>query len=342
MPDLPTWTLFALFLASAGAIWWAGMTLAFATDAIDAHFGWGEGIGGAVLLAFATNLPEIAIICGSAFTHSMNLAVGNILGGIAIQTVVLVLLDGPGLRHAVPLTSTVRSLTIVMQAMVLISILMLCVIGALMPASQIYVRVTPVEIGIVIFWLVGIWLTAQNEDRAAWKAGRQHIAEAAPKIVSSHSIRKLVAFFALASLATLVAGVAIEISSNELASRFNINGLIFGATFLSAATALPEVTVGLAAIKAGSFELAISDVVAGNAFLPVLFLLGSLLSGQALLPDAQGPDLYLAALGALLTAIYCIGIVFRSKRLVFGAGIDSLVVLILYIAGIAGLTLIKP
>ncbi len=343
MPALTTWELLAIFAASAAIIWWAGIVLAFTADAIDAHFGWGEGMGGAVLLAIATNLPEIAIIIGCAYTGSMRLAVGNILGGVAIQTAVLVLLDGPGLRRKIPLTSTVQSLTIVMQGMVVISVLMLCVIGTLLPRSEIYFHVTPVEIGIVLFWLGGIWLTAQNQDRKAWRLGHEVLAEeAAPPMVRTRSMRRSFTMFALAGLATLVAGVAIEVSSTELAARFSIDGVIFGATFLSAVTALPELTVGLSAIRAGKYELAISDVVAGNAFLPVLFLLGSILSGAPLLPDAKGPDIYLTALGALLTAVYCGGMVFRSKRLIFGAGIDSLIVLALYIAGIAGLAFIRP
>jgi cation:H+ antiporter len=60
-------------------------------------------------------------------------------------------------------------------------------------------------------------------------------------------------------------------------------------------------------------------------------------SGQAILPDAQGPDLYLNALGALLTAIYGIGVILRSERMLLGAGIDSIVVVVAYVVGIAGL-----
>ena len=342
MSVLSTWGLLAIFLASAGIIWWAGIILAFTTDTIDTHFGWGEGVGGAVLLAVATNLPEIAIIIGCAFTNSMALAVGNILGGIAIQTVVLVILDGPGLRERIPLMSTVRSLTIVVQGMVLISVLMFCVIGALLPKTMIAFRITPAEVAIVFFWAFGLWLTAQNQDREAWRAGHEQMIEAAPKVVRHCSIQRAITLFSLAALATLISGVAIELSSVELSSRFHVSGLIFGATFLAAVTALPEVTTGLAAVKVGSFELAISDVIGGNAFLPVLFLLGSLLSGRPLLPDAQSPDLYLTALGALLTAVYCAGAVFRSRRMLFGTGIDSLIVLTLYIIGVAGLFFIRP
>lgn len=338
MSDLATPLLIGVFLAAAAAIWWAGAILAATTDAIDAHVGWGEGLGGAVFLATATNLPEVAIIVAGAWRHDLSLAVGNLLGGIAIQTAVLALLDGPGMRNRRPLSSSVPSLTIVLEALVLIAILMLCIIGALSPKSLVIARTTPAEIGIVILWLTGLWLVHHNADREVWRAEREAIAEATPVVhPGRRPFRQVVALFVFASLVTLAAGFVLALTSEAAAHRFGWQGIVFGATVLSAITALPEVTTGLYAVRAGRFELAMTDIIAGNAFLPVLFLFGTLLTGQALLPDAQGPDLYLTALGALLTAVYAVGVILRSERMVLGAGIDSIVVAVLYVLGIAGL-----
>lgn len=340
MSSLSTPAALALFVLAGVVIWWAGAILASTTDAIDAHFGWGEGLGGAVFLAISTNLPEVAIIAGSVWTNSLGLAVGNILGGIAIQTVVLVLLDGPGLRKRTPLSSLVPSLTIALEAFVLIVILMLCIIGALSPRNLVIARTTPAEIAILVTWLTGLWLIQHSADCHAWRLAREEISEEAPIVAPHHQRRpigQLFALFALGALATLVAGVILELSSTVIADRLHMQGVIFGATILAATTALPEVTTGLYAVRAGRYELAMSDIIAGNAFLPVLFVLGTLLSGQALLPDAQGPDLYLTALGALLTAVYGVGVILRSERMFLGAGLDSLLVLALYAVGIGGL-----
>ncbi len=343
MDALSTPVVIAVFLAAGALIWWAGSILSPTTDAIDAHFGWGEGLGGALFLAIATNLPEVAIVVGGAYTNSLGLAAGNILGGIAIQTVILVLLDGPGLRARPPLTYVVSSLTIALEGLVLIGILMMCILGALSPPSLVIFRTTPAEIAILCGWIGGLWLVSRNDERDAWRVGREEIAEESRIVAPATSpFGRVVALFAVAACATLVAGVVLEFAGATIANRFHMQGAIFGGTILAATTALPELSTGLFAIRAGRYELAMSDIIAGNAFLPVLFLLGTLLSGRALLPDAKGPDLYLAALGALLTAVYCVGIILRSKRRLFGAGIDSLLVLALYVLAIGGLFFIEP
>ena len=80
-----------------------------------------------------------------------------------------------------------------------------------------------------------------------------------------------------------------------------------------------------------------SDIFGGNAFLPVLFLLAGLISGRPVLPQAHDTDIYLTGLGMLLTGIYIFGLVFRPRRAIARMGPDSLIVLILYAVGIAGL-----
>jgi cation:H+ antiporter len=143
--------------------------------------------------------------------------------------------------------------------------------------------------------------------------------------------------FAIAALATLGAGVVLEVSSDAIARNVGLSGVLFGATVLAAATALPEVSTGLVSVRLGDYQLAVSDIFGGNAFLPALFLLATLLSGKSVLPRAHDTDIYLTAVGIALTGIYVVGLLFRPSRSIARMGIDSLVVLAVYACAVAGL-----
>ncbi|MCW2826706.1 MAG: sodium:proton exchanger, partial [Marmoricola sp.] len=91
------------------------------------------------------------------------------------------------------------------------------------------------------------------------------------------------------------------------------------------------------AVRLGDDNLAISDIFGGNAFLPVLFLVATVISGKAILPSAGSTDIYLTALAILLTLVYAVGLLFRPSRRVLGMGVDSVTVVALYLVGLAGL-----
>jgi cation:H+ antiporter len=339
--SLPVPILAAIFLASAAIIWVAGVKLSDTTDVLSVRFGFGEALGGVILLAVATNLPEIAITASAAWHGDLGVAVGNILGGIAIQTVVLVILDAM-MKDKRPLTYRAASLTLVIEGLLVITVLIVAIAATQLPASLIALRMTPDSLLIALFWAGGLWLIARASRGLPWH--QPHDAQEKPK---GHSKTKkeqqaqktamAVALFVIGGVATLAAGITIEESGSALAGHVGMTGVLFGATFLAAATALPELSTGLASIRLKDYQLAISDIFGGNAFLPVLFLLATMVSGKAVLPHAQATDIYLAALGILLTCIYIAGLIFRPGRRVLGMGLDSLAVLILYAVGIAGL-----
>ena len=69
-----------------------------------------------ILLAIAGTLPEIAITVSAAAKGNLGLAAGNLIGGIAIQTMVLVLCDAAASRRQ-SLSYLVGSLVPVLEAL---------------------------------------------------------------------------------------------------------------------------------------------------------------------------------------------------------------------------------
>ena len=341
---LPLPVLGGVFIASACGIWFAGIQLSRATDQIDSRFGLGDALGGLILLAFATNLPEIAIVSAAAVQHNFDIATGNILGGIAIQTVVLVALDGFGVPRR-PLTNATASLVQVLEGTLVIAVLAVAIGAFILPKSVVVGRIDPSALLIVLIWAAGLYLIWRASKSLPWKASGGDAPDAGPpwreKARKPRSTRVTLGIFAGAGLVTLAAGVLVEESGSAIATQIHLSAAVFGGTVLAAATALPELSTGLAAVRTKDFELAVSDIFGGNAFLPVLFFPATLLAGQSVLGSAAKPDAFLAVLGILLTAVYITGLVIRPKRQYLRLGPDSLLVLVLYIAGIAGMVVIS-
>src|SRR6185503_12659190 len=84
--------------------------------------------------------------------------------------------------------------------------------------------------------------------------------------------------------------------------RAGINGVIFGATVLALATALPEISSGVAAVRIGDHQLATGDIFGGNAFQVCLFLVADLVAGRPVLPTAGALNSWLGGLAPSLSA----------------------------------------
>lgn len=350
MGSLPLWMLVVIFVAGAAVIWVAGIQLSKTTDVLDDRLHLGSALGGLIVLAVATNLPEIAITVSAGLSGNIEVAAGNILGGIALQTVVIAILDafgrrGKGVR---PLTHRAASLTLVLEAVVVVAVLAVVVAGSQLPPDLVVARLTPDVVLIAAIWVVGLLLVQRAGKGLPWhQDGRAP--DASPH-ASGHrtrkqdpprmSTRKAAVVFTVSALATLVAGVVLERAGDAASEQIGLSGVLFGATVLALATSLPEISTGIQAVRQGDDNLAMSDIFGGNAFLPVLFLVATVLSGKAVLPQANASDVYLTALAALLTLVYAVGLVFRPGRRIIGMGVDSFVVVVLYLVGVAGLVAI--
>lgn len=347
MESLPLAVLLLIFAGAGAVIWVAGIQLSKQTDVLDDRLHLGSALGGLILLAIATNLPEIAITVSAAASNNIGVAVGNILGGIAIQTVVLVILDVFGTRGTEPLSYKAASLALVIEAVTVVAVLGVVIAGSQMPNNLVAFRLTPAPLLIAVIWILGLVLVRRSQKGLPWhqqgeapggqEKPKGHSKKQTTQRNSQLSTGASVLIFSVAALATLGAGVALETSGNAIAGHIGLSGVLFGATFLALATSLPEISTGLASVKQGDYKLAFSDIFGGNAFLPVLFLVAVLITGRPVLPQAQATDIYLTALAVLLTLTYILGLIFRPKKKILAMGMDSLVVLVLYLLGVVGL-----
>lgn len=347
MTGLATPLVLALFVVAAVATWIAGMALSKATDALDVRLGLGAELGGLLLLSVAGSLPELAITISAAAQGNLGLAAGNLIGGIAVQTMVLVVCDIAVGRER-PLTFLVGALSPVLEGLLVTLVVSGVLMGSLLsPSTAIGGVVSPASLGIVVVWLFGVYVINRVRKSPRWTIkmegahpGRHHRREPHPREphpFASRPTAQVAGIFGAACAVTLAAGVGLEMCGNTLADRAGVNGVIFGATVLALATALPEISSGIAAVRLGDHALALGDIFGGNAFQLCLFIVADLIAGSPVLPTAGRLNAWLASLGVGLTAIFAMGVVIRPLRCRARLGPDSILALVVFAVGIAGL-----
>lgn len=346
MSSASTLVLVLAFAAAAAATWAAGVYLSRATDALDFRWKLGEAFGGMVLLAIAGSLPEVAVTLSAAATGHLNIAAGNLIGGIAVQTMVLVIIDF-AVAGERPLSYLVGSLEPVLEAILVVIVVAAVMMGALLPASVAWGPVSPASVLIVLAWVVGLVILDAARRSPAWETsapgsrpGRPHRRIPHPTVVHPYAESatwRVAAVFAVGSLVTLGAGVVLTVAGSALADRAGINGVVFGATVLALMTALPEISTGLAAAKLGDHRLVMSDIYGGNAFQVCLFVVADFVAGRPVLPAAGAANSWLAGLGIVLTVVYAASVIVRPKRLLLRLGPDSWIAIGVFAVGVVGL-----
>ncbi len=317
------------------------------TDALDVRFGLGEALGGLILLAVTGSLPEIAITASAALSGHLDLAVGNLIGGVAVQTLVLVILDFAAGR-ARPLSYLVGSLVPVIEGLMVVVVLATALSGAALSPSTNIGGVSPTSLAVVALWVAGVWVVNRVRLKSGWSVdaadstpGRRHVREPHPSGAHPYAgstTAKVMALFGIAALATLGAGVTLEDSGSLIAGRLGIQGAIFGATFLALASGLPEISSGIAAVRLGDLQLAVGDILGGNSFQICLFVLADALAGTPVIVAAHKSDVWLGGMGLLLTGIAAGAIIARPKRTHFWLGIDSISMVVIYTLAVIGLS----
>ena len=350
METLPLAFLALIFVGSGAATWGAGIVLTKTTDALDKRFNIGDAIGGLVLLGVAGSLPEIAVVYSAAIHGHVPVIIGTLIGGISIQTLLLVLFDAATGRER-PLSYLAGSVMLCLETLFAIVIAVLAIAGTFVPGSVSVANLSPLSIAIVVAWIGGLLVINQarkvprfSETEEDAQPGRKHHErrKAEPHIFfPDKSTLQIILMFAGVSVVILIAGWLLEESGNALAGALGIGSGLFAATFMALATSIPEISTGLESIVIGDNHLAVSDIVGGNAFMLVLFLLGDVVARQPVLSGAVRQDLMFGLLGVAMMCVYAVSFRVRPKRCFCRLGVDSILALLLYIVGCVALARLK-
>jgi cation:H+ antiporter len=268
-----------------------------------------------------------------------------------MQTLVLVIADR-SLRGLRPLSTASASGVPALEGTLVICVVGITVMSGLLPATA---AVGPLGVGsiaIFVVWLVGMLALGRCRDRKDMHLAVPADTSAQPALSAADSPEKgdglhnastarNVTIFLAASVVTLVAGVVLEQSGDRLADLMGINGVLFGATVLALASALPEISTAITGVKMKTYTLVFGDIFDSNAFQLILFVPADLLAGQPVLPHEGRANAWIGTIGLVMTAVYVAGILLRKPRRYWGLRADSWAVLLIYVLGSWGFVLVS-
>ena len=333
-----------IFLVAAVVVWGAGTRLAAYADRFAKATGLSGALVGLVLLGGITSLPEIATSATAAVQGAGELAANNLVGGVALQVVMLAVVDVLVGRRA--LTSTVPRPDVLAYAAMNVALLVL--IAAVVAAGDIEIFRLGVGAGpVLVLAAYGLCLaSARAVGRGdSWRpvSLMESHADTEPDERSGEAgAGRLGLLMAAVGLVILVGGFLLTRSGERLAERTGLGASFFGAVFLGGATSLPELSSAIAAVRLRRPQMAIGDVLGGNLFnLSLLALVDALYRRGPVLAELGAFTVVAACLGALLCAIFIVGLVERRDRTVMRMGYDSAAILALYVLSLPLLYLIR-
>ncbi|WP_040226541.1 sodium:calcium antiporter [Bhargavaea cecembensis] len=141
-------------------------------------------------------------------------------------------------------------------------------------------------------------------------------------------------WFILAAAVTVFAAIKLSNYADVLSTKTAMGGLLVGTLLLAGATSLPEVTTSISAVLIDNPDIAIGNVVGSNMFNLFIFACFDLFYRKNhLLEQAGRSHLYTAGTGFVLMAITYLSLTFHPGWSVLGVGLDAIVLVLIYAAG---------
>jgi len=319
---------FAGFLSCALLIVFSGVRLSKYGDQIADLSGLGKAWIGLILMSAVTTLPELF----SGFSSILilkkpDIAVGAVFGSCALNLAILAFLDYfvPGK----PISSVVTKSHILagFLGMILITLSVIEInFGKLFPENE-WFGIFPALI--IIIYFISIRIIFEN-DRNQIKAidspvSPTHIQE------TKNLLKETIIQFLIYAVLIVAAALALPYFAEKLAQETGISESFIGTLLVAGSTSLPELVVCIAAVRMGSIDLAVGNLLGANIFNMFILAIDDLIYTDGPILLATNPNHALSALVALLmTCVISISILFGSPKKRFALGIDAIIMILLY------------
>lgn len=328
------WNLVALVLC-AFIVWFAGTRLSRLAKIISDRMGGKPTMVGTLLLGGVVSLPEATTSVSATGMGNALLGINTLLGGISVTMLMLAVVDG--IKGWEPLTFDVDHPVILLQAV--ITILFLLVVAAgLVTGDFSFLGAGVWTTLLLAFYFFSLYLTRRYERVMPWVPKHRMRTPKSTEASSGNggiSNSALVLRTSVTAVFIIAASYVLAQVGDVLAQQSGVGSSFVGLVLGGLITSLPELSTTLAAIRLRQYEMAFADAFGTNLFsLMLLYFADLAYPGQPILNEAGRFSLFSVLLGIALTAVYLAGLIIRRRYSVLRFGLDSLVVIFLYGAGV--------
>ena len=331
--SLTQWIL--LFAAAAVLVAGAGVEVARSGDELAERAGLSRLFVGMLLVALVTSLPEVVTDVSAAVGDAPDLAVGDLFGSSMANMAILAVID---LLHRQRVWPNVE-IGHARVASVAIALTALAALGVLTPPG-----ISVGWVGIDTLFLVAAYVAA-----VAWmrrspvsRFGRGELlpqptgwseADGAPPDggpAPARPLRPVAVRFALAALVILAAGPLLARSAEGISDESGLGLTFMGTLFVAVTTSLPELVSSIAAVRIGSYDLAVGNLFGSCAFNMAALLVVDLAYTDGPLLPAVHPSQSVAAIGAVLLMALALAAIVHGETRVHRLEPDAVLLLVVY------------
>lgn len=317
------------FIGCAVVIFFAGKKLSVYGDLLAEKTGLSKGWIGLILMASVTSLPELMVgISSVAIVESADLAVGDILGSCAFNLGILALMDAfvPKRKPILGLASPSNML----HAGLGILLMTLVGFAFFMPHGfSIIPGISVISIIFFIVYLLAVKLIYNNER---YHQQEKNINKSTDVILNNITMRKVITKYVCFAVVIILVALALPFFADHIAEQTGMGKSFVGTFMLAVSTSLPEIAVSIAAVRLGSIDMSIGNLLGSNIFNILILAIDDIFYTKGdLFMDASGSHIFSVLSCILMSAVVVIGLSYHAKGKRFWLAWDALVIFFIYI-----------
>jgi len=329
--DIGVW---AKFVACAAIIIVAGTKLTRYSDTIADKTGLGKTFVGILFLAVATSIPEMATeISAVRIVGDVDLALGDAFGSNLFNLLTLALIDVLYTRGSI---WTHASKGQVLLAVLSMSTVAIATISALLGKHGLDVELGWLSIFsliLLVFYITSLTTTYKYEQKQQAKSDIE-----ADVPYENMTLRHAYIGYGITAAIIIAGGIWLATIGDDIVKSTGWDSSFVGSLFLGITTSLPELVVSITAIRIGSVDLAIGDILGSNMFNVsiIIFIADIFYTGGSVFLAAQNPLTFIAIglLTIIMTIAVLFGLISKSRTKTFKwISWNSIALVAIYIAG---------